>query len=119
MEYFDPGTEFGYEYRHFIWVCTNPVSRSFDKCASPEDQEVLEALRRRLQEHNLARETFVFTSAEADFSAGCMLGCHREGTTVAVFSRAHQGAAQGHMRFYRKVLPKDVDLLIQVLLVSP
>jgi hypothetical protein len=82
MEPFIPGAEYGGAYDIMIWVCVNPVTRSFEKCDIAEGQAVFNRLKQLTQ--GLNQRVMVCAS-------GCMLGCKPEGTTVAITFRQKQG----------------------------
>jgi predicted metal-binding protein len=106
MEIFQPGAEFGYRYRKFVWVCTNPAPRSFEKCNISEGAAVLRTFQQKVREQGLGGGVFVF-------STGCLLGCKQEGTTVAITSNDPLNAEKARMLFFQKVTVDDVDALIK------
>jgi predicted metal-binding protein len=106
IEPFEPGLAYGNTYQYFVWVCTNPVDRRFEKCNIPEGEAVLNAFRRGLQEKGLGREVLVSSS-------GCMLGCKDQGTAVAIIS---PDAHQQRVLFLQNVTVQDVPDIIQTYL---
>ncbi len=106
MEPFIPGQAFGYHYTHFVWVCTNPVTRSFEQCDLTQGVAVLQAFQRKVMEYGLSRSVFVFNS-------GCILGCKQDGTTVAIVNKALGELEQPPVLYFRNVQVKDVDTLIR------
>lgn len=103
MERFEPGEAYGYHYEHFIWVCTNTVSRDFERCNLTEAMAVYQAMRQKIQQYGLGTKAFVFNS-------GCLLGCRQTGTTVSILSRTQYNT---QVRFFQGVTVQDVDALIQ------
>jgi len=101
VETFEPGLAYGNTYRYFVWVCTNPASRQFEKCDIQEGEAVLNAFRQILQQKGLGREVLVASS-------GCILGCKSQGTTVAIVSNTQPGII-----FLQNVLVQDVSQIIQ------
>ncbi len=112
MEPFHPGAEYGYPYEVLVWVCTNPVPRTFDRCDLAQGHAVLETFRQKLAQRGLGRRSFVFNS-------GCMLGCKPQGTTVAILIKDPGQAKPDRTRFLRNVTPGDVDTIRQQEILVP
>jgi hypothetical protein len=125
MHLFQPGADYGQSYtqtvlrtlqsnaptdkifRHYVWVCINPASRSFEKCSLPESQAVLQQFQQQVQAHQLQNDTFIS-------STGCILGCTQDGATVALASSESASASNNiTLRFFRSVKVGDVDKLIR------
>ncbi len=108
MESFIPGQAYGYAYDYFIWVCQNPVERSFEKCSLAQSTQVYEALVSRLQSSGLGQKCFVFRS-------GCLLGCCDGGTTLAITRRLPDEKGSQNMTFLRHVTVNDVPEILTLL----
>ncbi len=110
VDIFQPGADYGFAYQYYLWVCTNPVSRGFEKCDPDESLQVLADFRQKIQQYGLGRKVFVFQSAhDESFSVGCLLGCKAQGTTVALASQNPSCS----VLFFRNVRRSDVESLIQ------
>ena len=108
MEGFVPGAEYGSPYENFIWVCTNAGERSFEKCDPSTSVAVWQGFVRKVQMAGLGRTTFVYNS-------GCLLGCKKEGTTVALYSKHSLAGGDPHVRYFRNVTLEDVDRILGLL----
>jgi hypothetical protein len=106
IESFHPGAEYGYPYQVMVWVCTNAVPRSFERCDLHQSAAVLETFRQKIGMFGLGQRAFVFNS-------GCMLGCKQEGTTVAILHIDPAQKQPPQAKFFRKITPADVEPLIR------
>jgi hypothetical protein len=103
MQVYTPGPmgDRGPRYEKYVWVCNNPP-RNYQQCDPPEGARVYDALRR-----SVGQDTFVMR-------AGCMLGCHPDGTAVAIASNTPMPKANNQtMVFLRGVKTADIKQIIE------
>jgi hypothetical protein len=103
LQPFFPGQDYGSPFTAIVWVCVNPVERSFEACDLEASIQVYKGFKQAVMQRGLSREVLVAQSS-------CILGCSALGTTVLLGHRYRP------IECYKGVSVSDIDTVLDRLL---